>query len=166
MADATDLLRRADSLIKADAELSDGERHEQPQRMPRRRSFVASATATDRPDATARRPTASDDDLPVLTDVVLPAPRDPEEDAQGIAAGLRSTLAGDLADVIDRQLADQVPALLEATLVKATGELRLGLEATIRSALSDFLGQRGQLRLPLGEPGGDEPAAHDSQPAV
>lgn len=125
--------------------------------------LIEKAALMHRPDSFV---TPDDDDLPVLTDVVLAVPPDPEEDAQGIAAGLRSTLAGDLADVIDRQLADQVPALLEATLVKATGELRLGLEATIRSALSDFLGQRGQLRLPLDEPGGDGPAAHDSQPAV
>lgn len=156
MADATNLFRRADSLIKPDAGLADGQRPEQLQRMPRRRSFVASATATGRPDATARRPTASDDDLPVLTDVVPPAPPAHEQDVDDIAARLRLTLAGDLADAIDRQLADQVPALLEDTLAKATGELRLGLEATIKSALNDFLGQRGQLRLPLAEPAGDE----------
>ncbi len=163
MADDMDLLSRADSLIKPETAASSGDRRDSSRRIPRRRSFVASATGT--PDTLARRSASDDDDVPLLTEVVLPAPAEPVETIDRIATKLRSTLADDLADRLDRQLARELPALLEATLVNAAELLQQSLETTIERVLSDFVAQRGQLRLALTEHAADKAASADQDQA-
>lgn len=153
MADNQDLVRRANSLIKPALDLAGGDRPEGRRRMRQRRSFVALAAVTDTADGERlRRPDGDDDDVPVLTDVVLAAPAAPEEDEDRIAARLRTALAAELAELVDRQIASQLPALVEAALAKTADQVRQGMAATIAMALLDFQAQRGQLRLPLPEP--------------
>jgi hypothetical protein len=47
-----------------------------------------------------------------------------------------------------------LPALVEAAAAEAAEHLRQGIEASIAMAARDFVGQRGQLQLPLDEPAG------------
>lgn len=156
-----DLISRADSLIKPEAS---GERLEGRPQMARRRSFVASPMRADRRLAPAQpTPPVDDDDLPVLTDIVLPAPAEPA-DLEPMVARLRATLADDLADRVDRQLASDLPVLLEAALINAVEPLRQSLEATLRLALRNFVAARGQLRLALGERCDDEQSTADRRP--
>lgn len=158
MADNQDLVRRANSLIKPALDLASGDRPEGRRRMRQRRSFVALAAVTDTADSERlRQPDGDDDDVPVLTDVVLAAPAAPEEDEDRIAARLRTALAAELAEVVDRQIANQLPALVEAALAQAAEQVRQGMAAAIETALLDFQTQRGQLRLPLPEPDADGP---------
>ncbi|WP_300453725.1 hypothetical protein [Accumulibacter sp.] len=158
-----DLISRADSLIKPDAA---GERLESRLQMSRRRSFVASPTRADRRLAPARPtpPASDDDDLPVLTDIVLPATTEPGANLEPLVARLRATLADDLADMVARQLANDLPVLLEAALLNAAEPLRQSLEATLQLALRNFVAARGQLRLPLAERHDDEQSAADRTP--
>ncbi|SBT05484.1 conserved hypothetical protein [Candidatus Accumulibacter aalborgensis] len=158
MADNQDLVRRANSLIKPTLDLASGDRPEGRRRMRQRRSFVALAAVTDTANGQRlARPDGDDDDVPVLTDVVLAAPAAAEEGEERIAARLRAALAAELADAVDRQIANQLPALVEAALGKAADQVRQGMAATIEMALLDFQAQRGQLRLPLPEPDSDGP---------
>lgn len=161
-----DLLSRADSLINAETGAAHSDRRESLRRLPRRRSFVASTTVTATPAVHLSPPSSDDDDLPLLTDVVIPAPTGPEEDVDHMASRLRSTLAADLADLVDRRLSSELPALLDAALVKAADHLRHGIAATIDTALRDFVAERGQLRLPLAEPDSGQAATARQQPAA
>jgi len=148
----SDLIRRADSLINPEADPAGVDRRECSRHLHRRRSFIASV---DRPvkSTPPDRNGAEDEDLPVLTEVVSPAEALPEAKAADIDTELRSMLATDLADVVDRQLRNDLPELIEAALCGAAEQLQRGLATTIETALHDFLSQRGQLRLPLGDPG-------------
>lgn len=151
MAKDGDLIRRADSLINPEADPAGVDRRESSRRLRRRRSFIASV---DRPVKLTPpdRNGAEDEDLPVLTEVVSPETL-PEAKAADIETELRSMLATDLADVVDRQLRNDLPELIEAALCGAAEQLQRGLATTIETALHDFLSQRGQLRLPLEDPG-------------
>lgn len=156
MTDDQDLFRRADSLINSEAA---ADRLAGRRRIYQRRSFVAAAVATPRtaPGDTTRTSRSDSDDVPVLTDVVLPilpvspAPVDPAKavDKELLAAALRVTLAADLAEAIAQQLANDLPEIVAATLSVAAEGLRQEVAATIDRVLRDFLAQRGQLRLPL-----------------
>jgi hypothetical protein len=102
MADDNDLIRRVDSLINADAGAAGSDHRDGSRRLRRRRSFLASTTPADSSASrTPATPSGEDeDDLPVLTEVVLPAPEVPAEDR----ARLRETLAAELAERLDQQL--------------------------------------------------------------
>jgi hypothetical protein len=97
----------------------------------------------------AATPSGEDeDDLPVLTEVVLPTPEVPAENS----ARLRETLAADLAERLDQQLQSEMLVLVEAALLTATDHLQNGIAATIAAVLRDFIEQNGQARPPPEEP--------------
>jgi hypothetical protein len=91
-----------------------GDRREGSRRLRRRRSFMASTnasrleTAAGKTNAARPRQPREDEDLPVLTEVVSPAEALPEAKAADIVTGLRPLLAADLADVVDRQLRNEI----------------------------------------------------------
>lgn len=150
MAEDGDLISRADSLISPETAAGSVGQRDGSLRMRRRRSFLASATSADTRDAIARptRPERDEDDLPVLTEVVALAV-DPAEPEEPVTAPPSPPPAVDLLHLMDWQLRCELPALIEATLLGATDQLRQGIGATIATVLGDFLAQRGQLRLPL-----------------
>ncbi|WP_300335779.1 hypothetical protein [Accumulibacter sp.] len=160
MADDKDLLSRADSLIKPEG-AANSERRESTRQMRRRRSFLASPTPSDVERFAWR--SSEDDGLPLLTEVVVPEEPEPEESVESIAAGLRPALAADLARLIDCHLAAELPALVDASLREASDQLRHGIETTLAAALRDFVGQRGQLPLPLEDPDSSEATAADEE---
>ncbi len=153
MADDDDLLSRANSLINPDSGAARGERRQVPRQMRRRRSFLASTPSADDAEGGTRPAgrNSEDDELPLLTDVVISA--EAEASVEAIAADLRPTLAAALAQDIDRHLAASLPALVEAAAANAAEHLRRGIEASISRAAADFVAERGQLPLPLEEPG-------------
>ena len=140
MADYSDVVERADSLMR------------------RRRSFVA--TLATKPDAVnVPQLVDEDDDLPVLTEVVLAdeaVPEIPEISPDRFDETQVSLLASEIAHAIGQQLTYDLPALLEATLLTAGEELRAGITSTMEAALRDFIARRKQLRLPLDEPNTDK----------
>ena len=156
--DDDDLLSRANSLIKADAGALRGERRESPRQVRRRRSFLASADPADTEDGGTRFPRRSseEDDLPLLTDVVAAEDAEAAETAEEIAARLRPALAAEVAQIVGRSLEASLLTLVEAALVDASDRLRRDLEASLTTALRDFVAQRGQLQLPLDEPANDQ----------
>jgi hypothetical protein len=149
MSDDSDLISRANSLINADAGTA-GSSRESSRRTRRRRSFLATK-ANDTADVLSlpARAGGDDDDLPVLTEVVLAARTTSAEEFVSHGDNLRPALAADLAHLIDRQLSSELPILIEVTLRNAAEQLRLGIDAVIETAVQDFLAERGQLRLPL-----------------
>ncbi|QKS31202.1 MAG: hypothetical protein HT579_21085 [Candidatus Accumulibacter similis] len=148
MAEDGDLISRADSLIHADAGVAGSDRRGNPRHGRRRRSFVASTA--ERNDTEDRGAAAGDDeDLPLLTEVVLPAVDAADMVPAGSADALRPLLAGDLGRLLEQRLASETPALIALVLDSAGEQLRQGLSAAIAAALGDFLAQRGQLPLPL-----------------
>jgi hypothetical protein len=163
MADDEDLLSRANSLINPDSGATRGERRQVPRQMRRRRSFLASTTSAEDAEGSTRlaRRNSEDDDLPLLTDVVVDVEAEPETSIDDIAADLRPTLAAELAQLIDRHLAASLPALIEAAVADAAEHLRGGIEASITMAAADFVAQRGQLPLPLDKPASSEASASD-----
>lgn len=162
MSDDDDLLSRANSLINADAAAARGERRNSPRQMRRRRSFLASANPDGDSEGGARfvRRSAEDDDLPLLTDVVA-AEVEPAPGVDEIAAGLRPTLAAELAALVNRQVADALPLLVETAAHEAAERLREGIEARIAVAAGDFVARRGQLQLPLEDPVDNQTATPD-----
>jgi hypothetical protein len=130
-----DIVSRADSLMR------------------RRRSFVANTepianTATEAP------PIETEEDIPTLTEEVLPdipaasAPRDRFDET------MAARLASEFAHTLERRLAAELPSLVEASLAVLEADLRRGILDTADSAIKDFLARREQLRLPLEEPDG------------
>jgi hypothetical protein len=87
---------------------------------------------------------ADDDDLPVLTDVIVTT--DVDVPALGNASPLddrqATALAMDLADRVNRQLADALPALLDEALAVAGEHLRQGVGTLMESVLRDFMAPR------------------------
>lgn len=167
MADNNDVFNRADSLMTRTESSHIGGR--------RRRAFVATPPVledTSPQDAPLRHgvpvmpkleevvfsatSAVDDDDLPVLTEVVVPEPTVSEPGAVCLDEALVASLAAELAHAIERQLAIELPTLIEASLLTAKEELRAGISATMQMALRDFLAHRQQLRLPLDEPERDE----------
>ncbi|MEF8700201.1 MAG: hypothetical protein V5B32_00950 [Candidatus Accumulibacter sp. UW26] len=155
MTDDSDLIDRANSLINADTAAA-GSSRESSRRLRRRRSFLASTTleVTTLP-ALPGRPAGDDDDLPLLTEVVLPALPADAKSAGQVAPVRRPDLAADLVDLIDRRLQSELPALIDATVQHASDHLRRGIDAAVGTAVRDFLAERGQLRLPLEDPAAD-----------
>lgn len=141
MAEASDVVDRADTLMR------------------RRRTFVAApprapeiASAPPNPPPQA----SEDDDLPVLTEVVAADAAGFAEPSERFDETQVSLLASDIAHAIGQQLTNDLPSLLETALLNAGEELRAGITATMETALRDFIARRKQLRLPLGEPDGDD----------
>jgi len=162
MADDADLLSRADALIKPEAGAPFSEQQEPRQRLPRRRSFIASATGMAAQDRQQRLfAPDNDDDLPVLTDVVLPPATTAADEIADAAAGLRAALADELAENLHRRISEELPELVAGILVRASAELRVSLQAALAETVSDYLAQRGQLRLPLAVPASDDPHRED-----
>ncbi len=116
----------------------------------RKRSFVAAPRVIDLADKPATvASTLDDDDIPVLTEVVLPEP------AEAAVAEIRSdgslvaTVAAEVVQAIEQQLAIELPMLIEAALLNAGEELRGGINTTIEVALRDFLARRRELARPV-----------------
>ncbi len=138
MTEHSDVVDRADSLMR------------------RRRSFVASVSGKTEP-ISAPPPISEDEDLPVLTEVVSAEAVIPETQAEPyIEEALLSIIAADLVHTLERQLAIELPSLIEATLLNAQEELRSGINSTLDMALRDFLARRHQLSLSLDEPNRDD----------
>lgn len=138
----------------------------------RRRSFLATRQS-ERPAAPMPGPAPApapvipappeEDDLPVLTEVVPgeeaeaaaapAAPPTPPADAAAEFEACVEELAAQMAQAIERQMACELPMLIEATLLNAAEALREGFTSTTEVALRDFLAQRKQMQLPLDGPG-------------
>ena len=134
MADSSDVVDRADSLMR------------------RRRSFVAAPPASLPAQIVETPQVVEEDDIPVLTEVVSAEAAVYEGSPHREDDTQITLLASDLAHAIGRQLAYELPTLLEAVLINAGEELRLGITATMETALRDYIARRKQLRLPLEEP--------------
>ena len=134
MAENSDVVDRADSLMR------------------RRRSFVATQPATPPAPLSMPQPVAEDDDIPVLTEVISAEAAVSEGGTNRVDETQITLLASDLAEAIGQQLTYELPTLLEAVLINAGEELRLGITATMETALRDYIARRKQLRLPLEEP--------------
>jgi hypothetical protein len=149
----------------------------------RRRSFLASKQSEfleadtlptppqPLPDALEDASKGTDeDDIPVLTEVVTgdpatppqqPHPSEPPSEAPkpDLAASVDARLeelAAQMAEAIGRQMAYELPTLIEATLLNASEDLRTGITATMEAALRDFNARRKQLQLPLDAPDEDD----------
>ncbi|MBL8394949.1 MAG: hypothetical protein JNK99_09410 [Candidatus Accumulibacter sp.] len=156
MTNDRDLILRADSLINPEAA---GERRESARHTRRRRSFVASTTQREAADLAAQvsSPGSEEEDLPLLTEVVLP-PSDLAEardEPESVKAILRPILTAELTSLLDCQLSSELPTLIESALQSAGEQLQHAINATITTAMRDFIAQRGQLQLPLEEPVSD-----------
>lgn len=137
---------------------------------PRRRSFVAAP-----PPPPAPAPAApagpldfdlsdlspeSDDDIPVLTEVVdlasvsadAPDEHEAGPDLEALRETLADTLATELAHSIEQRLATELPSLVEATLANLQDNLKAGIIAATEAALKDFIARRQQLQLPFDPP--------------
>ena len=134
MAENTDVVDRADSLMR------------------RRRSFVATQPATKPAPLSMPQPVAEDDDIPVLTEVISAEAAVSEGSTNRVDETQITLLASDLAEAIGQQLTYELPTLLEAVLINAGEELRLGITETMETALRDYIARRKQLRLPLEDP--------------
>lgn len=130
-----DIVSRADSLMR------------------RRRSFVAStapvAEASPQPAPAAIE---SEEDIPVLTEEVMPDMPAAAMARERFDATMAARLASEFAHSLERRLAAELPSLVEASLAVLEADLRRGILDTADSAIKDFLARREQLRLPLDEP--------------
>lgn len=145
MSDSDPLVSRIDALVK------------------HRRSFVARATPGPvpseepaSPGARAARATATDEDVPLLTEVIdLAEASSPEDIAPVPLEPLIQALAADLAHALEYRLQNDLPGVVDAALERLSTDLRAGVARVAESAIRDFLGRQQQLRLPLGERGED-----------
>jgi len=141
---------------------------------PKRRSFVASPPPPPPPPAQpqpsgpldfdlsdlAPLPTSTDDDIPVLTEVVdlaavsadAPDDKDQGPDLEALRETLADALARELAHSIEQRLAAELPSLVEATLANLQDDLKAGIVAATEAALRDFIARRQQLQLPFEAP--------------
>ena len=131
MADSSNVVDRADSLMR------------------RRRSFVAAPPASLPAQIVETPQVVEEDDIPVLTEVVSAEAAVYEGSPHRVDDTQITLLASDLAHAIGRQLAYELPTLLEAVLINAGEELRVGITETMETALRDYIARRKQLRLPL-----------------
>ena len=131
MADSSDIVDRADSLMR------------------RRRSFVAAPPASQPAQIVETPRIVEEDDIPVLTEVVSAEAAVSEESPHREDDTQITLLASDLAHAIGQQLTYELPTLLEAVLINAGAELRIGITETMEAALRDYIARRKQLRLPL-----------------
>lgn len=132
----------------------------------RRRSFVAappaSPTTPTAPavaekaldfDLTDSTPPATEDDLPVLTEVVelstptataeAKLPTTATEDRE-LQANLTAILAADLAQAIEQRLVAELPGLVEKALTGLQHDLKRSIAAVTEAATQDFIARRQQ----------------------
>ena len=102
--------------------------------------------------ATGTPPTAIEDDLPLLTEVVSAEETVTEARPDRIDETLLAVIAADLVHTLQQQIAIELPTLIEASLLSAQDELRNGINSTLELALQNFLARRQQLRLPFDDP--------------
>lgn len=115
----------------------------------RRRNFIARAVSQEAP---VTLPGRDEDDVPVLTEVVSEETKGPERDESVLDDERVALLAAEMAEAVGRQLAAELPTLIEATLITAGQDLRAGIASTMETALRDFAARRKQLRLPFEDP--------------
>ena len=102
------------------------------------------------------------EDIPVLTEVVppaamaVPAEEAPPDLSARVDARIEQ-LAAEMSQAIGKQLAYELPTLIEATLLNASEELRNGITSTMETALREFIARRKQLDLPLNDPDAEFP---------
>lgn len=160
MADYSDVVGRADSLMRSEGNPA-GE-NSAPAGGRRRRSFLATAHASAE-QMPVPLPAIEEEDIPVLTEVVSVETAGTETEVsenrnEHFEETQIAILASDIAHAIGQQMAYELPTLLEATLLNASEELRAGITSTVDAALRDFIARRRQLRLPLDEPDDGKPA--------
>ena len=124
MADSSNVVDRADSLMR------------------RRRSFVAAPPASLPAQIVETPQVVEEDDIPVLTEVVSAEAAVYEGSPHRVDDTQITLLASDLAHAIGRQLAYELPTLLEAVLINAGEELRVGITETMETALRDYIARR------------------------
>lgn len=143
--------------------------------MQKRRSFIATprpvadndhvprpdtpAPALPPPIAAETPALATDDDLPVLTEVIPPEATPAAMPAAAIEEALAHRLAGELAQAIGERFEGELPALINASFARIENDLRRDLRALAENALKDFLARRQQLPAPAETPARDP--AHD-----
>ena len=162
MNDSSNVVVRADTLMSPDGSPPESAGALHAGR--RRRSFLAAPRSHAETEKTESQDN-EDDDLPVLTEVVPVASLAAEEPAtqaipQTIDEAQVLTLATDIVHAIGKQMAYELPSLLEATLLNASDELRAGIASTMETALRDYIAHRKQLALPLGDPDAGEDTTH------
>ena len=131
----------------------------------RRRRFVAIPGALAEPRPAAAPPVPSEEDLPVLTEVIaeddLPVLTEtlPAADAAFLASEteheawtreltarltsqLSSELGSELAQAVERRLAAELPTLIEAVLLDVGAQLRAGVAASVGEVCRDFVRRR------------------------
>lgn len=123
-----DVIDRTDSLIQ------------------RRRTFLATrpppqTTAPQPPLLSQQPPSIEDDDLPVLTEIVSPEAAVSEQKSERLDETQITLLASEIAHAVGEQLANELPALIEATLLQTRKDLRAGISTIMESALRDFIGR-------------------------
>ncbi len=141
MDDHSALVDRADALMQPDGPAAR-----------RRRSFIAAPAEK---AASALLPANEDDDLPVLTEVIVGEEPVAQTRSDHVDETLLAIIAADLVHTLQQQLAVELPTLIEASLIDAQNELRSGINSTLELALRDFLARRQQLRLPFDDPDTD-----------
>lgn len=162
MNDSSDVVVRANSFMSPDG--NPPEASGTPRTGRRRRSFLAAHRSHAEPEKNDPQD-IEDDDLPVLTEIVPASAPDAEApEAQAAAQPIEEEqvliLAADIVHAIGKQMAYELPSLLEATLVNASEELRAGIASTMETALRDYIARRKQLALPLEEPGAEQDTVH------
>jgi hypothetical protein len=93
------------------------------------------------------RDVKKDDDIPVLTEVVLAAgeARKTEDAAKASPGSLANPevdleeLAKQMVAAIEQQLVYELPTLIEASLLNISGDLRSGITSTMQTALREFV---------------------------
>lgn len=131
-----DVVSRADSLMR------------------RRRSFVASTApiADVQPGVNTPTPIEAEEDIPVLTEEVMPDIPAASMSRERFDETMAARLASEFAHTLERRLAAELPSMVEASLAVLEADLRRGILDTADAAIKDFLARREQLRLPLDEP--------------
>jgi hypothetical protein len=124
---------------------------------PRRRSFLASRQdeileieihpMETEEDGNTFPISKEEDDIPVLTEIIAVAEKElevpvfeeiPPDSATASDLGIEE-LAARIAQAIDRQMAYELPTLIEAALLSVSEELRAGISSTVEAALRDFI---------------------------
>ena len=145
MAENNSSIERTDAVTRPEGKTVGGRR---------RRSFVA--TAGDKTPPGPPTPPEDEEDIPVLTEIVVAEPAPPEPPAVRDDEALLAIIASDLVRSLEQQLAIELPTLIEAALINEQMELRSGISSTMSMALHDFLARRQQLSLPFEEPNPDD----------
>ena len=124
----------------------------------RRRRFVAAL----KPARRAAPLTLDEADIPVLDDVVLAETSEaavplPEIATPEPRAEVYLALAAELRETVDKRLADELPTLLASSLADTVRTLRQTIDASIASALNDFIRQRETLCTSPAQPTNEQP---------